>query len=476
MNQSRLQCRVLAAAVHAVLALAATSSTACAGSLEFDPWVGAAVGYIHNLELNPNNQRHSDDFVGEAEAGFRSSYRSQRLVGALNYNWRGINYLDEDQWDSSHHNLGLSGQAVAVENLFYVQAGAFYRQALIDPLGSPSFGGYFQPGNLQDSWGWSITPTLNRDFGYVTLLARYTYGEVNFEESDDFNAQDSTTKSAYASLATSDPREQFNWRLFYQSDRTEYENFLPYRYDKAGADLGYAINSDLRLVGEYGLETDLTETAIDGGLDSSYWMAGAVYEPDERNRLEARVGERFWGDSYFFSFRHRARYLEVEARYDETPSTNAARRLQAPDGLPPGELPGPPDFPDFDDQRIEPFLLKSTHVSVAAIGQLTRVRLSYTNDDREYLFTAREEDRRLTQFSVDRDLSSNSSARVWYTRSRRIEEPGRDTLDNIFAARYSREIGRDLTASAETVYQIRSEGDREDADGWWIGLRVRKDF
>jgi nitrilase len=37
-------------------------------SLVFDPGVGAAVGYIHTIELNPNDQRHSDDFVAEAEA------------------------------------------------------------------------------------------------------------------------------------------------------------------------------------------------------------------------------------------------------------------------------------------------------------------------------------------------------------------------------------------------------------------------
>jgi hypothetical protein len=264
---------------------------------------------------------------------------------------------------------------------------AFYRQALVDRLGSPSFGGYFQPGNIQDSWGWSVTPTLNRDFGYVTLLARYTYGEVNFDESNDFSAQDSTTKSAYASLATSDPREQFNWRVFYLSDRTEYENFLPYRYDQAGVDLGYAVNSDLRLVGEYGLETDLTETAIDGGLDSSYWMAGAVYEPDERNRLEARVGERFWGDSYFFNFRHRARYLELDgplqrdADHEHQPPDRAARRPAA------GRTPGSSGFPGFRRPALEPFIAQVG----ARVGGGHRATdpgpLSYTDNDREYLYS-----------------------------------------------------------------------------------------
>jgi len=68
----------------------------------------------------------------------------------------------------------------------------------------------------------------------VTLLARYTYGDVNYTDADQFASQDSTTKSAYVSLATSDAQEQITWRVFYRSDRTDYENFLPYRYDQSG--------------------------------------------------------------------------------------------------------------------------------------------------------------------------------------------------------------------------------------------------
>jgi len=36
-------------------------------------------------------------------------------------------------------------------------------------------------------------------------------------------------------------------------------------------------------------------------------------------------------------FRHSARYLEFRARYNETPTTNANRRLAPIDDVPPGE-------------------------------------------------------------------------------------------------------------------------------------------
>jgi len=463
----------LAAAVHAALA-GGVPHAAEAARWDFNPYAEVSAGYIHNIELNPNNLPHSDDWVGAAEAGLTANYSGQRLLGAARYSWRGVNYLQQNQWDSSYNNLAASGRAIAVQNLFYVDANVFYRQALIDPAGSPNLGGYFQPGNIQDSWGWSVRPVLHRDFGYTTLSAYYNYGEVNFQNESP-TSQDSTNKSAYASLATSDPDVLFSWKLFYRSDRTEYTNFLPYRYDQTGAELGYAVNSSLRLIGEYGLETDLTQSASNGGLDSPYWSAGFVYEPNGRNRVEARAGERFWGDSYYFSLRHVARFLEFTALYSETPTTNAARRVAAPEG-PPDQVPPPTDFPDFEDQRLEPFLLRSADLSVAAVGQLTTVRLSYGGDNREYLYTGRTQQQRLTRLSVDRDLSAHSSARVWYTRRRWTEDPGRDTLDNILSASYRRDLGRDLTGSVETAYQIRSEDDRENADGWWIGVRLRKDF
>ena len=233
-----------------------------------------------------------------------------------------------------------------MENLFYVQGMRSTGKHSSTRPGSPSFGGYFQPGNLQDSWGWSVTPTLNRDFGYVTLLARYTYGEVNFEESRRLQCagldhQVGVRLAGHVRPARADhlaPVPPVRPSL-------QHENFLPYRYDQAGADLGYAINSDLRLVGEYGLETDLTETATDGGLDSSYWMAGLpCTSPTSAISLEARVGERFWGRQLLLQLpAYRARYLEVDG------PLRARRRARMPtqdgvsvppDGLPPGELPG----------------------------------------------------------------------------------------------------------------------------------------
>jgi hypothetical protein len=467
---------VLAAAVQGLLA-AGVPATASAATSEFKPWVGAAIGYIDNIELNPPGQTQTSDFVGEAEAGFLASYRTQRAQGAMRYRWRGLNYLEEDEYDASFHNLSASGQVAVVQDLFYVRGGAFYGQALVNPAGSTSFGNYFQSGNLRDSWGWNVSPVLSKDFGYATFTAQYDYGRVFFDDQGPNRpSDDSTNESAYVSLGTSDRREQVTWRAFYRTTRTEYSSFFPYRYDQAAVDLGVRVSRDLRLVGEYGVETDLTEDTTSGGLDSTYWNVGFIYEPDERNRLEARTGERFFGTSYFFNFRHRARYLTLTAGYSENPTTNSSRRVGFGEDLPPGEIPDFPDFPDFGETAAEPFISKRATASASYAGSRNAVTLSFTDEEQDYIQTSRVVDTQHWSLSFNRELSPNSSARVWYSQRDRDETPGRASLDQTLAARYSQEVARDLTLSAETAYTWRTPEDRATAEGWWIGLRVRKDF
>jgi len=467
---------VLAAAVQVALGVA-VPSTSLAAESEFKPWVGAAIGYIDNINLEPPGRPQTSDWVAEAEAGFLANYRTQRAQGALRYRWRGLNYFEENQYDSSFHNLSGSGQVAVVEDLFFIRGGAFYGQALVNPAGSTSFGNYFQPGNLRDSWGWNIGPLLTKDFGYVTLLAQYNYGEVYFDDQGPNRpSDDSTNESAFVSLGTSDRREQVTWRGFYSTTRTEYDSFLPYRYDQAGFEAGVAVSRDLRLVGEYGLETDLTEDVTSGGLDSSYWFVGFIYEPDERNRLEARTGERFFGTTYFLSFRHRARYVTLRASYSENPTTNSSRRIGFDEDSPPGDIPDFPDFPDFGETAAEPFISKRTTASASYEGSRSVVTLSFTDEEQDYIQTQRVIENRDWSLSLNRDLSPDTSMRVWYSHRDRDETPGRATRDQTLAARYNWDMARELTLSAETAYTWRTPEDRARAEGWWFGVRVRKDF
>ena len=481
----------LRAGVYAALVIA-MPGTAAAANIDFVPYVGAAIGYVDNIELNPDFNSNgqplpqTSDGVIELEAGFDSRYTSQRLLGGLNYRYRYLDYFDADEFDSDFHNLGASARLIAVQEFLYFDAGAFYQQQLIDPAGSAGYGNFFNPGDLRDAWGWNVTPVLTHDFGYVAAYASYRYGRVYYtEDRIDGLSDDATNRDLQASLATSNPNQPLTWRLFYLSSRTDYVDFPPYRYDQAGVDLGWAIGRDFRLVGEYGVESDLTESVQEGGLESAYWNAGIVYEPNDRNRLEARAGERFFGDSYVFKLRHVARLAEFDVSYTEEPTTNSGR-LGAPIDGDPGEVPPFPDVPGSQDTRTEAYLLKRWYAALKIDGSRTVVDFSWYNDDQTYFQTGRESVNRSGQIGVTRELGPRSDVRVWWARrdweqkptevTPGVEVPGRDTEDHILAVRFSRELGRELTLSAETALQRRREQDEDWANGWWLGLRVRKTF
>jgi len=481
----------LRAGVNAALVIA-MPGTAAAATIDFEPYVGAAIGYVDNIELNPDGQTQTSDGVIELEAGFNSRYTSQRLLGGLNYRYRYLDYFDADEFDSDFHNLGASARLIAVQELLYFDAGAFYQQQLKDPAGSPGFGNFFNSGDLRDAWGWNVTPVLTQDFGYATAYASYRYGRVYYtedssdtEDSVDGLSDDSTNRDLQVSLATSNPNQPLTWRVFYLSSRTDYVDFDPYRYDQAGVDLGWAIGQDFRLVGEYGVESDLTQNVEEGGLDSAYWNAGVVYEPNDRNRLEARAGERFFGDSYEFYLRHVARLAEFNVSYTEQPTTNS-NRLGAPNEGPPDEVPPFPDVPGFQDTRTEAYLLKRWYVALKIDGSRTVVDFSWYNDDQTYFDTGRESNSRAGQIGVTRELGPRSDVRLWWARRDWQDKafevrpgevvPSRDTEDHVLTLRFSRDLGRDLTLSAETALQRRREQDEDWANGWWLGLRVRKTF
>jgi len=165
--------------------------------------------------------------------------------------------------------------------------------------------------------------------------------------------------------------------------------------------------------GEYGVESDLTQSVEEGGLDSAYWNAGIVYEPNDRNRLEARAGERFFGDSYEFSFSTwrgwRSSHQLHRAADDELESTRHAERRG------PGEVPRSRTFPGSRHSH-RAYLLERWYASLRIDGSRTVVDFSWYDDDQTYFETGRESNSRSGQIGVTRELGPRSDVRLWWAR------------------------------------------------------------
>ena len=170
---------------------------------------------------------------------------------------------------------------------------------------------------------------------------------------------------------------------FYDWQKSEFDNALPYKYERLGLDLGYQVSRTVTLLGMVGVESDLDESSTQGGLDSSFWNVGARWDPNDRTSAEARYGERFFGSSWSLEATHRARLLEFDASYSEEPTVET--RTLSLGQFNPGEL--PPGAPDVDFGRFNssPFIARNATAGVRAVGSLTTLGLRAFQYERDYL-------------------------------------------------------------------------------------------
>ena len=453
----------------------------------FSPRIEAAVQYASNITLAEDGQPQVDTAGIELAPGFYAAHSSGSLVGAVDYALVGRIWEDDDFNDVSQR-LSANGEWLAVPEWVALRADATYNDAVIDPRAGLNYGGLgiFGSGNLQEMATASLNPVLQHRFKGLDFAADYRYGRVWFfdegkgqEVTTAIRDRDSTDQSANVTLGSSRDGARLYGTAFYTWQKSEYEQtVLPYEFEKAGLDAGLRLTRTLYLVGDGGVETDLSQRAAQGGLDATFWGAGLRWVPNELTYAEARYRDQSYGASYSFNARHRARLLEFRASYSELPTVET-RELSLSDIIP-GEL--PPGIPDFGLGIFNslPYILRNATVGVTAAGSRTTLGVSAFWYERDYLANSTNgSDENGVGGSVlaTRQLASNLSAdcNVSYREYERTPDvdlvsPVTDR-DTQVLLRLNRTSGNKLTLSAETGYLQRT-GD-VDYDGWWVAMRAR---
>lgn len=459
----------------------------------FLPRVEGAIQYVSNINLARDDEREIDTAGLEVAPGFYASYFSNAFTGAIDYSLIGRVWGDSDYNDVSHR-LAANGQWYAVPEWFSLRGQASYYDSVLNPSRSLNYGrlGIFGASNLTDVATASISPVLSHNFNRFQFTAQYSYGwtwylnEGKGQPTFGFvTQQDSEDQFAKLSLGTAQDGRRLSGQIYYDWQHSEYETAIPYEYERAGISLSWRLGRSLSLVGDYGWESDLLESTTEGGLDSEFWSAGFRWTPNDRNFVEARTGDRFFGQSYSLQVRHRARLLEFTASYSEEPTVQT-RELSLGD-FDPGEL--PPDDPRFDFGRFNsvPYVRKGGFGSIALVGSRTRLDLRAFYYERDYLrgvsigtFQRRDELQKGVGLRSTRQLASNLSMELdllytEYERSLPELEPLEDSItkdyDTQAVFRLNRETSPRFVVTAEAGYLNRS-GDT-DYDGWWVGLRGR---
>jgi len=458
--------------------------------LVFEPRLEAAVQYADNINLAEDSQPQDNVFGLELAPGFYASYNSDRFAGAIDYSLIGRSW-DNHDYDDLGQNLKANGQWTAVPELLYFDGSASYGDIVIDPAKGLNYGniGVFGQGNLAEQATASISPILRKQFRVFEFEASYSYGRVWYLDEGKSQSvstigvlsyDNSTDQSAHVSFGTIREGRKLTGSIFYDWNRSDYDQAVPYEYERAGLDAAFLLSRSLSLVGQVGQESELDVSTTSGGLDSEFWNAGLRWQPDQRTSAEARYGERFFGTSYSGSIAHRARFIDIKVSYSEDPTVQT--RGLALGEFDPGTLP-PGTGPSLDGGRLnsQPYVNKDARVEIRAKGSRTEVGLIGFDTKRDYLRNAfGDEHGTGVSLNATRKLASNFSldAAASYMDTQRdpttavVEvDTGTHDYDTQFVLRANREFGPKLTASLESGYLNRSGS--SNYDGWWVGLRGR---
>ena len=459
----------------------------------FQPRVDAAVQYAQNFTLAEDGEPQVDMAGLELAPGFSASYSSATTVGVIDYTLIGRAWEDSD-YDDVSQRLAANGQWDAIPEWFYLTGQASYSDAIIDPRFGINYGGMgiFGPGNLVEVGTAGISPVFQHRFGDWQATLQYSYGRTwYFDEGRGEPVvgfgldQDSIDQAAGASFGTADPDARFSARVFYDWQESEFENALPYRYERAGFEGGYDIGRTLTLVGDVGVESDLDASTTEGGLDSDFWSVGLRWRPSDRTTAEARVGERFFGDSWSGSIEHRARMLTFSASYSEEPMVET--QTLSLGEFDPGDL--PPVLPGEGVGRFNsrPYVSRTARAVARAEGARTMLSLDVYQEERDYLdLLSQDETNSGIRFRAARDLASNLAGELElsYTEYERAVgspitdlELLADDRDTQAILRFTRTTSPRLAFTAEAGYLMRNGeddlGGATDYDGFWVGLRAQ---
>jgi len=244
------------------------------------------------------------------------SHGSRRVQATLQYGLTGVARFGEDDSTDLYHNLNALGKAELVKDFLFIDGSARISQELISLLGSPA-DAEINDSNRATVGTYTISPYIQQRIGtFANAQARYTHSGAIFEDKE--NVPSDAVSNAFSASLTSGTRfTDLSWGLNYSiRDVTNRdENVGDSTFERVTASAGYAMTRTFRVFGTVGQEWNDFLSASE--TDGRSWSVGAGWAPTRRTSLEASVGERFFGNTYSMTARHRTRATNWNLSYVE---------------------------------------------------------------------------------------------------------------------------------------------------------------
>lgn len=423
------------AVIAGLLFLFSQAGFAQAAGWDFTPYITLGEIYTDNVTLAPAGEEQ-DEFITLVNPGFVLGREAGRVRAKIAYQMQNLFYAKESDFNETHHQLDAIGVAEIVREHFYVDATSSISQQVINAEEASGLSNVSVTDNRADVFTASVSPYLRQKFGStMAALARYRYGIVDYDEGDVGElTEDATVNGGLLALGSQPSERRLAWLGAYSRERVESEDAdATDTFEQAGLRLDYRLTRAIGLVALGGYEdNEFERTAVTLDPEGTFWEAGLRLEPSTRDLIELRYGERFFGNTYFFSWDHYGRRFATRAAYSEDVTTVAQSLLGGSDDFlnygilnpsPDIDLTDAGDSPINDSTVIDPntgvpidgtaidpvtgaplgglsltsevFVAKRLDASVAFSMAKTDTRINVFQEDREFEGIALSEDERV---------------------------------------------------------------------------------
>jgi uncharacterized protein (PEP-CTERM system associated) len=274
--------------------------------------------YTDNLFLVADDSKESD-WVTQVIPAILISGTGPRLRFNLNYAPEATYYargLNDNQVFNRGNAFGLAELA---KQLLFVEAGASVNQYDVSPQGPFTTSNINVTGNRATVANYFASPYVRRVGAEIDAEARFTYSVVRSEDTPELS--NSTADRVNLRLASGSAYKVLTWDLAYSSENIRYdETQQDTEIEVTTANARRLITYTFGLTAQAGYDYYKRGVVIPASEGPS-WSAGFDWTPSPRTRLAAAGGQRFYGDTYFFDFKHRTRLTTWSASYNQDVTT-----------------------------------------------------------------------------------------------------------------------------------------------------------
>ena len=226
--------------------------------------------------------------------------------------------------NSSNVQLGTSGRANIIEDLFYLDGSASRARQSVSAFG-PQFQQGYNDTNSDIITTYRLSPYLTHRFGTAaTAQLRYTRDSV--KSSRNF-LSNSTSDAATLNLASGPAFTSFGWDLAAYHQQLDDVLAGKSEVDNAKGTLRYRLKQSLSLYTNAGYDR-YTYQGLGGTTGGKSFAGGFAWTPSLRTSIDASVGRRYFGKTYSLAATVRSRKTVFNASYRDEITTARAQFLQ----------------------------------------------------------------------------------------------------------------------------------------------------